>query len=60
MRITSLIRATDPQVVRKVLDDIDNLISYENNALLKEFINQATDSIIDAKFSGCYAPLDHF
>lgn len=52
--------ATDLQVVCKVLDDIDNHIPYENNALLKDFVNQATDSIIDAKFSGCYAPLKSF
>lgn len=52
--------ATNPQIVRKVLDDIDNRIPYENNALLKEFVDQTTNSIIDAKFSSCYAPLKSF
>jgi hypothetical protein len=37
-----------------------NRIPYENNALLKEFVDQATNSIIDAKFSGCYVPLRSF
>lgn len=52
--------ATNPQIICKVLDDIDDRIPYENNALLKEFVNQVTNSIIDAKFSGCYAPLKSF
>ncbi len=52
--------ATNSEIVRKVLDDIDNRICYENNALLKKFVNQATDSIIDYKFSGCYAPFKSF
>lgn len=49
--------STDPQLVFNVLDDIDNNIPHENNPLLKEFVNQVTDSILDVQFSGCYAPL---
>lgn len=49
--------ATDPQTVYKVLDDIDRRIPYENNVILKEFVNQATNSILEAKCTGYYAPL---
>ncbi|MBA3815139.1 MAG: hypothetical protein H0X29_01185 [Parachlamydiaceae bacterium] len=49
--------STDPQIVRKILDDLDRRVPYENNDLLRAFVNQATNSILEAKCSGCYTPL---